>query len=825
MKKILNYTLVLAAALVALASCKKEVEDVYTPGAPDSSNCVGVYFPTQEASGSHTFDPSMARTITVTASRSETSGDVSVPYTFTAKDANGEAVSVFNAPKTIDFADGQTETSFDITFDEAEEGINYSISLLIDDPEYAPIYGANSASLNFNVLIVAWVDFLNPVTNEPAVFTITSRWFPSGIRAKLKYYETGGIRTGVFTCIETEEDGSPVGIWGGDPSTIDLSIRWYVADQPSVGTPGETLSYKNKLGFDFVELPKQYFGYDYNDGDWLAVPEDQAATPIYVYDYFHYWVERGYSADQQYGSWLDDANVEGSPGENYPLGYYDGNGGFYFNIYFYIPGLGGWSPDNYGTVAIADGFVRVDYSLEAETDYSYDGITPVFVEAGADVDYIQYAVYEGELNATQAANKESVITDGTDASVKFSDFEFDEDENVKYATLELAPEASGLYTVVLVAYDKDKNPQNTAYVVINHVAEDDLEASAVVIDVFTEATPARYESAGFNEYNSFAFGISGTDITEAHVAIVAASSLSNSVVAALKADQKGTYAVDEATIAAINGVGGYYDVASGLDAGTEYAVLVWATNGKMEDFVYDVFTTTESPEVWEPYGTATWTDAFFGPWFSADPLTYDVALERSADDPARFRLVNVYGEAFPYNEPGDWDDSKDYYLVINTHDPDYVWFEQFDTGCNWGYGNFILTTQIARYIGSYDLDVIKENEIPGAVYANDKITFAPGSILKAMAEYNNGGWYYGNRDDEYVITFNPGATLSSAPAKLNAAKSSVKTSTLCSLRNLGTKRTFEREAQPVQVKASVTYTRKPAQKANTMATPAPGRKF
>ena len=67
--KAINKIWVLAALLpFVLFSCKK-AELTYEPGEPDLANCYGVYFPTQEASGSHTFDPEMDRIITVTVAR------------------------------------------------------------------------------------------------------------------------------------------------------------------------------------------------------------------------------------------------------------------------------------------------------------------------------------------------------------------------------------------------------------------------------------------------------------------------------------------------------------------------------------------------------------------------------------------------------------------------------------------------------------------------------------------------------------------------------------------------------------------------------------
>lgn len=795
MKKYINIILASAIGALTVLSCAQK-ETPYEPGAADPSDCYGVFFPSQDAMGSHTYDPTMEKAVSITVSRTNTSGAVTVPFTTTVSDEG-----IFNFG-TIAFADGQSETELEVTFPNAPEGKDLSFSVqLTDDNAYISKYNSGAIALDFSVLVVKWQAFLNPKTNEPAIFTINSRWNSmfGPMKATLKYYEVDGIRTGVFTSIDTDESGNLEGFWHSVPS-VTLNMRWYTKNQ-------------NSAGYDFVELPKQYFGYDYNDGDWLAVPVEQAATPIFVYDYPWYWVERGYAfgSDGMGANWLEEAKATGQMDGKYPASYYDGNGGFFFNIYFYIPGLGGWSPDNYGTVAVADGFTRVDYSLALSSDYSEEGVTPVYVEAGADVASLKYAVYEGELNSAQLAAKLEAITAGSEATETYDAFEFDEESEKNYGAFGIAPETSGVYTVIAVACSANGAIQNNASIVVNHISAADTEENQVDISVFTEPTPARY--AGLTEYDSFAFGIIGSGITEAHLAIVPASKLSTSVLAAIKADEKGTYALSEETLASVNGFGGYYDVVSGLDPGTAYAVVVWATNGSLDTITYDVFTTTESPEVWETVGTADWTDSFFAPWFGADPVTYEVELQASQDVTGRYRLVNVYGEAFPYNEPGDWDDSKDYYLVINADDPDYVWFENFDTGCNWGYGNFLLGEDAGLYVAEgYDIEVVKKNaEAAGILFGKmegNVITFPAGSILKAMAGYNNAAWYYGNKDEDYTLTLNFNDGGNAAPAiKKSADKSFAGKGVIAPAQKLP-KMVFERDPKPVKVSVEIPVARK-----------------
>ena len=175
---------------------------------------------------------------------------------------------------------------------------------------------------------------------------------------------------------------------------------------------------------------------------------------------------------------------------------------------------------------------------------------------------------------------------------------------------------------------------------------------------------------------------------------------------------------------------------------------------------------------WETVGSASWTESFVGPWFGLETVSYDVELQEHNETPGFYRLVNIYGAAFPYNEDGDWDASKDYYLKLHAEDANHVWFETFDTGCNWGYGNFLLASDMGLYIEENGVDTViaavDAGQIPNTfgVKNGNVITFPIDAVLKAMAEYNGGGWYYGNHAAEWSITLNPAAP-SSSPKKVS----------------------------------------------------------
>ncbi|MBP5381229.1 MAG: hypothetical protein J6Y39_05830 [Bacteroidaceae bacterium] len=75
-----------------------------------------------------------------------------------------------------------------------------------------------------------------------------------------------------------------------------------------------------------------------------------------------------------------------------------------------------------------------------------------------------------------------------------------------------------------------------------------------------------------------------------------------------------------------------------------------------------------------------------------------VAEELKKSGAGRYRLVNPYGEAYEYNEEGDWDDSQDWYLVVNAIDPNLVYLETSEQGLDWGYGMLVVSSYPGYYI-------------------------------------------------------------------------------------------------------------------------------
>lgn len=787
MKKIFAILSVAAVALMTVVSCEKEKEAPHQPGQPDVANCYGVFFPVQEATGYHIYDPTQDLNATFTIGRTNSQGAITVPVVVEAS-----ADNVFEIA-TISFADGQTETTFDVNMKNVEDGKQYDLHLEVTDPQYASLYAAKTTFMDFSFMRVEMLTLKEPDGVKDAVVTMTVNNDFLGdfgyeepsytVTGTVQYYEVNNVRYAELVPIEHP-------VWFSDAT---IKFNWYTKVSYTVG----------EKDVQPIEVPSLYTGYDL-PGEEVGA---DVPCPVFAKDYYHYWTDRGESL----GTFAEFVPKYGA---SYPLGYYDGNGGFFFNLIYTIEGTNYW----YGycensVVAIASGYSRVDYSLELEADYPYDGETPIYIETGLDVENLKYAIYEGELSKIQIENKVAAIIDGSEASTEFSDFEIDEEEAVKYATLYVSPEETGLYTLVAVAFDKDKKAQNSAGTVFQYVSAEDEEEYAVDINVFAEDTPARYTT--LTKYDSFAFGVYGSELTEVHLIVTETSKVTANVLYALKSDSQ--YAADEETLEKINSPGGYYDVISDLDDDTNYTVLVWATNGYEESYAVAQYQTEIFPEQWKGIGKGSWTDDFFTTFFNVTPQTMEVDVEQSEDDPTRFRAIYPYDDKYPYNEPGDWDDTKSYDLVVSIPDETHVYIVPQKIGVDWGYGNTTIASTAGRYIAAgYSIEEIEAAGIKFGQFKDGVVTFPEENTLLIQLPNYSSSFYYANSNGAFQFVI-PGANAS-APAAAPAAVSFPKPYGIdgsCLIAAPEVKHIFVRDPQPVKASVKVDYTRKEIKNTNT----------
>lgn len=156
---------------------------------------------------------------------------------------------------------------------------------------------------------------------------------------------------------------------------------------------------------------------------------------------------------------------------------------------------------------------------------------------------------------------------------------------------------------------------------------------------------------------------------------------------------------------------------------------------------------------WESIGEATITDDFMTTFFSVDNLTWQVPIEENQAIRGYYRLLNPYGEAYPYNDPGDYDESGEYYFYVHSEDPDAVWIPTTRMGFDWGYGEFYFSSMAGYHLNRDEPD--KAEEYYGK-RVDGVITFPKNSLLIAMMDYNDGALYQANSNGKFAIVL-PGA--------------------------------------------------------------------
>ena len=689
MKNIVKYFLLLSAFALALTACKKEAE--FEPGPVDPEDCYGVYFPSQEASGSHTYDPDMERSMSITLLRKNTTGAITVPFTAEVSHEN-----VFEFGK-IEFADGQAETTLEVKFPNAEEGVDYSFSLLLDDNNtYISHYNQGAIAFDSSVLIVSWQYVLNPVTGEPAVFEFTQTRWQEVAYAKIRYYEVNGIQT----CI-TESTGRHIyngseyeapGFWGSDgDGETELEFRVYTKDF-------------NNDGNMFVEMfPSMVYHNSTYDAD------------VYAFDYYYFWTIYQDSLDNHQSgldglSWLEFAKKYQS---SYPVGYYDGNGGYFFYSRTYgMYGIGGWTWDDIDIIGIGEGFTRVDYSLSvSQNGVAEDGEVPINFQLGPDVAKAAYQFIEGDLSNIQTENAlkefEKDAKNCKDFVTESGDYSF-------------ALDATGVYTLIAAALDAEGNVQNSTSIKVTFLNPEDAEEYAVDINGGLNDTN-KYVPTGVNPETSLEAYVYGSDIVDAKIGIYSYVDLMADF-EACEDDLMESESADAETLEAINGKG-FSSIVKGLLPGTEYYLLVYASNGY-----------SETTEIFGPATTL------------GDPLPiYQTFTVNDADE-------DLFQDDPEYWEGKTWN----YYAIDNTGDlgmREYIGKVATsinpDDAVNAKYGSSILADGLlgdgswaAKY--GYDLgtNVIELDCVDGVLYMCSTATHDGLCTIQTHA-LATGSWYQG----------------------------------------------------------------------------------
>lgn len=155
-----------------------------------------------------------------------------------------------------------------------------------------------------------------------------------------------------------------------------------------------------------------------------------------------------------------------------------------------------------------------------------------------------------------------------------------------------------------------------------------------------------------------------------------------------------------------------------------------------------------------------YTDDYVTGFYGVANVSYPIQVQERDDMKGYFRMKNVFDEKYPYNDPGDWDTSKDYYIYVDATNPDKVYIPHYcETGMAWSYGMFRISSIAGLRLAQ---DRAGDAEGNYGTYANGKITFPPSTLLISMAGYGTGGFYTCNGSGAWKVVINPDLDLYTA---------------------------------------------------------------
>ena len=572
-------TLVAVASLALVSCAKKELP--YEEGTPELADCYGVYFPTQEAAGNHELDPAEPTEIKFSVSRKVTNGDITVPVVLTS-----ETASIFEVGE-LTFADGQSESSVTVKFPNAEMGTPYSFSLAIEDPQYAAVYGTGATGITSSITRVKWNNLgMGKWREDIFAGTMSGYVSPANIVWDVEVYERDD-KPGLFRIMGVYSTKN-VTAWLADGfKQYNGGIIEDLVIVLDASNPNKAWIPYIGIGWQFYSNGPFYFG-SLVDENVAICPDIKGYTSASNYGTYKNGIvtfpERslcyGFSADE----WWGRANTSGM-------------------FYFAIPGA-----------------TPVDYSLKLASALTEDGVTPVSVTAGMDVESIKYAIYEGALTAKEATAKATAIADGSEEAEVFEELAPNATGSAKTGVMGVSGEDTGVYTLVAVTFDADGKAHDSASTSFNYVSAEN--PVPVVINCGLEVT-GKYAPQGFTTENSLEFYVYGEDIVDAKIAVVKYLDIVSKGYDAVVKAVKSSASVSAANIAKIN-ENGYVDLASGLVPGTEYYLFVWASNGFEDTVVYSKPASTEgdplpiyvdyTPENYYEAGAFTSREDVIGTW-------------------------------------------------------------------------------------------------------------------------------------------------------------------------------------------------------------------
>lgn len=509
--------------MFVLAGCNDDGD--FLSGAPENPDCYYVYFPLPGESTDLELDPAADTKVTLKVRRLKSEDAITVPVTI-----KSNVAGIFEASK-IKFADGQDETTFDVTFPNSEIGTTYSCEIRIEDPKYASVYGEKPAGTKFSVTRVKWIK----LTGDGG--ETMGKWRDDIISSAY------GLPNVFAECdrIEFEERDDRKGYYRIKQaySPYFLSLLWppYTPEQLAANCQ-YTINYIDATDKEKVWFPIQTTGVTCNSSD----------GPIG----FASFVDENFEGSKNlYGTMKDGIITFPANAISVELGgsWYAGAGNSSGLLRIMLPGVKAY-----------------DYSLAITNSEPVDGVVKLGFKFGADVAKVQYAFFSGAFTDAVAESKSKEIDEGTVPSKNITET----------GTVDAVLDETGIYTVVGNIYDKDGTLQGCQYKSFGYVKAGDEKP--VMLTVRAGLT-WQYEAEGYTPENSVLGTMFGRDIESAYMGLFKSGDLDGMTAAQLEqVVKKNGKAISAENLEKINDKG-YTTLFTGLAGGQSYTMLVWAFNG------------------------------------------------------------------------------------------------------------------------------------------------------------------------------------------------------------------------------------------------------
>ena len=552
----------MAAALTLLFSAC--VNEQYEAGAPESENCMGVYFVEGQANAkAHTLEKGVDPTsLEFIVRRSDVSKSIEIPYEYsvyrivqTPSDTIYVEEPFYDSSKfkfgSLRFNEGQRETTVKVEFNGISTGETYKCSMSISDPELVPVYGYGSSSVSFSVQMYEWKKMDGKAIYRDSFFSDMFDWggryseteveiFER--RDKKNFFRLKNVYSAAFLARLVEGDE----VYEANKAALESTYAPYVDEN--------TFIYVDASDPSKVYLPDQFSGFSDSSLGAIYIASD-------VEEVF------GAASNLLYGKLSEDGVI------TFPKnGVLFGMGGYYY-----------FSNSSGKMRIVLPGGKAEDYGIEAKVgECDANGKTVATFTVAEDVKTLKYKVFKGVVNEIEMAGKISEVEkSGKTVNVSAGEIK-----------LEVAPEEAdaktNIYTIVACTFGEgDATYREYTSIQFGYIKPGDERKVEIYMGLHTDDMLA---PSGYSSENSFQYWVRGKDITHAQISYYPTAyyeTYEEKIKETLKLyGSVGGQVLKQLNTSGLSGILG-----NSLKAGTSYTFIVYAGNGYHSEFITETITT------------------------------------------------------------------------------------------------------------------------------------------------------------------------------------------------------------------------------------------